>query len=90
MPSALQVIARILGRQGSGRLCIARLPRSAGGGVCGETALHHFLYRATPRAQFVMPAFSAPLNLPQLRQVGKLHHRAGHVPIITLASSPLT
>lgn len=40
--------------------------------MCGETALHHFLYRATPRAQFVMPAFSAPLTLPELCQVGRL------------------
>ena len=70
VPHACQVIARVLARQGSGRLCIERLPRSAGGGACGETALHHFLYRATPRAQFVMPAISAPLQLPGLCQVG--------------------
>ena len=67
----VQVIARILSRPGSGRLCLDRLPRSAGGGPCGETALHHFLYRATARAQFVMPAFSPPLNLPELRQVSR-------------------
>ena len=64
-----QVIARMLARPGAGRLCLDRLPRSAGGGACGETALLHFLYRATPRAQFVMPAFSPPLNLAELRQV---------------------
>ena len=67
-----QVIARVLKRPGEGRLCLDRLPRSAGGGSCGDTALQHFLYRATARTQYVMPAFSPPLNLPELRQVGSL------------------
>ena len=67
-----QVIARVLKRPGEGRLCLDRLPRSAGGGSCGDTALQHFLYRAMARTQFVMPAFGPPLNLPELRQVGSL------------------
>ena len=66
------MIARVLKRPGEGRLCLDRLPRSAGGGSCGMTALQHFLYRATARTQFVMPAFSPPLNLPELREVGSL------------------
>ncbi len=66
-----QAIKRALEAPGQGRLHIPSMPAAVGGGGFGSTALQHFLYKAPARGQYVMPAFAAPLTIPELQQVPK-------------------
>ncbi|CAL8471447.1 g10989 [Coccomyxa elongata] len=63
-----QAIERALEAPGQGRLHIPSMPAAVGGGAFGSTALQHFLYKAPARGQYVMPAFAAPLTIPELQQ----------------------
>ncbi len=65
----MQAIRAALAAPGQGRLHIPSMPAAAGGGPLGTTALQHFLYKAPARGQYVMPAFTAPLTVPELQQV---------------------
>eukprot|EP00884_Botryococcus_braunii_P019029 jgi/Botrbrau1/580/Bobra.0010s0046.1 len=62
------VVQAVVGKEGRGLLRIQDLPPVAGGGPVGETALLHFVYKAPPRFQIIMPAYTAPLDDPVLQQ----------------------
>ena len=52
----------------AGELQMDLIPKQAGGGLAGQTALWHFLYKSRSHRQYVSPIWSPPIHAPKRRK----------------------